>query len=89
MFERVVNLAPDSPALSVKKDGKWSTLNFKQYFEESKVFGKALISLGVTPYHSVNIIGFNSPEWVISFYGSIFGFYLPVGVYTTNGPEAC
>jgi long-chain-fatty-acid--CoA ligase ACSBG len=21
--------------------------------------------------------------------GSIFGFFLPVGVYTTNGPDAC
>lgn len=21
--------------------------------------------------------------------GSIMGFYMPVGVYTTNGPEAC
>ncbi|EAR97244.2 acyl-CoA synthetase (AMP-forming)/AMP-acid ligase II (macronuclear) [Tetrahymena thermophila SB210] len=89
MFERIVKQIPDSPALSVKKNGKWVTLTYKQYFEESKVFGKALISLGMTPYRSVNIIGFNSPEWVISFYGSIFGYYLPVGVYTTNGPEAC
>lgn len=26
---------------------------------------------------------------MIAFYGSIFGFYLPVGIYTTNQPEAC
>jgi len=26
---------------------------------------------------------------MISFYGSIFGYYLPVGIYTTNGPDAC
>lgn len=38
---------------------------------------------------SVNIMGFNSPEWIIAFYGSIFGHYLPVGVYTTNSPDAC
>ncbi len=37
----------------------------------------------------MNIIGFNSPEWAISFYGSIFGLYLPVGIYTTNNAEAC
>lgn len=53
------------------------------------MFGRSLIALGITPFRSVNIIGFNSPEWVISFYGSIFGFYLPVGVYSTNGPDAC
>ena len=89
MFESTVKNIPNSPALSTKKNGKWHTLSYAQYFEESKVFGKALISLGITPYRSVNIIGFNAAEWVISFYGSIFGYYLPVGVYTTNGPDAC
>jgi long-chain-fatty-acid--CoA ligase ACSBG len=43
----------------------------------------------MTKMRSVNIIGFNSPEWIIAFYGSIFGRFLPVGIYTTNGPEAC
>jgi len=89
MFETIVKSFPEAPALSVKRNAKWHTLTYKQYFEECKVFGKSLIALGVTPYRSVNIIGFNSPEWVIAFYGSIFGYYLPVGVYTTNGPEAC
>jgi long-chain-fatty-acid--CoA ligase ACSBG len=47
------------------------------------------MSLNLTPYRSVNILGFNSPEWLITFYGSIFGFYMPVGIYTTNNAEAC
>jgi long-chain-fatty-acid--CoA ligase ACSBG len=37
----------------------------------------------------VNIIGFNSAEWAYAFHGSILGHYLPIGMYTTNGPEAC
>lgn len=48
-----------------------------------------MISIGATPFSSVNIIGFNAPEWNIAFFGSIFGKYLPVGIYTTNSPEAC
>ena len=52
-------------------------------------FAKGLIACGLTPYSSVNIIGFNSPEWMITFYGSIFGNYLPVGIYTNNTPEGC
>ena len=43
----------------------------------------------ITSYSAVNVIGFNSPEWVITFYGSIFGNYLPVGIYTNNSPEGC
>lgn len=45
--------------------------------------------MNVSEFSAVNIIGFNSPEWVIAFFGSMFSNYIPVGVYTTNGPEAC
>ena len=48
-----------------------------------------MLACGMTSYSSVNIIGFNAPEWFITFYGSIFGNYLPVGIYTTNGADAC
>lgn len=48
-----------------------------------------MLALGLTAHSAVNIIGFNSPEWNISFFGSIFASYLPVGIYTTNSPEAC
>ena len=37
----------------------------------------------------MNIMGFNSPEWVIAFFGSIFHNNIVSGVYITNGPEAC
>jgi len=52
-------------------------------------FGNALMALKVEKYHSINIIGFNSPEWIISYFGAIFAEVLPVGIYTTNQPEAC
>jgi len=45
--------------------------------------------LGINNYTSVNIIGFNSHEWAVAFTGSVFGHYLPIGIYTTNAPEAC
>ncbi len=65
------------------------TWTFANYYQDCVNFAKALIQIEATPYRSVNIIGFNSPEWMIAFYGSIFGFYLPVGLYTTNNAEAC
>lgn len=34
-------------------------------------------------------MGFNSPEWAIAFFGSMFAKYLPIGMYTTNSPEVC
>jgi long-subunit acyl-CoA synthetase (AMP-forming) len=37
----------------------------------------------------VGIIGFNAPEWVIAFHGSVYARCIPVGVYPTNSTAAC
>lgn len=73
----------NKPALSTKKDGKWVTRTHGEYYNEVMTFATALMSLGVSEMSGINILGFNAPEWNISFYGSIMGRYMPVGVYTT------
>ena len=50
---------------------------------------KALISLDVPQNSTVNIIGSNSKEWAVAFNGCILGNFIPVGLYSTNGPNAC
>ena len=45
---------------------------------------KSLNSLNVDQRSSVNIMGFNSPEWAISFMGSILHNNVFSGVYITN-----
>lgn len=40
-----------------------------------------MIKLDISPRASVIIVGPNSPEWVISYSGSIIGGYIPVGLY--------
>ena len=52
-------------------------------------FACSLVHLNISQRASVNIIGFNAPEWAIAFFGSMFGNYIPSGVYPTNGPDAC
>ena len=68
---------------------KWVTLSFRQYYELSCKVGRSLIALKLPEYTAVNIIGFNSVEWATAFHGSIFAHYLPIGLYTTNGADAC
>lgn len=80
---------PNNPALLVKRNNKWLTWTYAQYYSDACNFAKGLIAIGLTPYSSVNIIGFNAPEWHIAFFGSIFGNYLPVGLYTTSNLDAC
>jgi long-chain-fatty-acid--CoA ligase ACSBG len=52
-------------------------------------FAKAMVYLGISIRRCTNIIGFNAPEWIISFVGASFADCVPVGVYTTNGVDAC
>jgi len=89
VFRRVLTEIPNNPALKVKRNNQWQSWTYAQYYSDACDFAKGLISFGLTPYCSVNIIGFNAPEWYISFFGSIFGNYLPVGLYTTNNADAC
>ena len=88
-FQNVVQKIPNNPALKVKRNKKWVTWSYAKYHEDVCNYAKGMISLGITPYAAVNIIGYNAPEWNIAFFGSIFGNYLPVGIYTTNNADSC
>jgi long-subunit acyl-CoA synthetase (AMP-forming) len=37
----------------------------------------------------VNIMGHNTPEWVIAFTGTVFANCIGSGVYPTNNADAC
>jgi hypothetical protein len=43
------------------------------------------IDLGLNRFDIVCILGFNSPEWHISYLGAIFAGGLSAGIYPTNG----
>ena len=62
---------------------------WEQYYTDIKRFAKALIKIGVEHRKTVNIIGFNAPEWAISFFGTLFADCVCSGVYTTNNIESC
>ena len=64
-------------------------MTWKQYRDEVDAFGKALLSLGCDKFDAVNIIGFNSPQWLMANYGAIAAGCVPAGIYTTNKPDAC
>lgn len=75
--------------MQVERDGVWLKWTWEKYYQDVRKFGKALLALEVTERTSVNIIGFNAPEWFISFMGAIFANSIPTGVYATNSSEAC
>ena len=67
----------------------WVKWTWQEYYEDVRKFGKAVMAVEASERSSVNIIGFNAPEWFIAFMGAIFANNIPSGVYTTNSPESC
>ncbi|KAF7236404.1 Long-chain-fatty-acid--CoA ligase ACSBG2 [Varanus komodoensis] len=89
LFLSAVRTYGDYFALASKKQGRWTKLTFRQYYEECRVAAKSFLKLGLEPFHGVCILGFNSAEWFIADIGAILAGGLAVGIYTTNSPEAC
>ena len=52
-----------APAYCVRANGTWHPTSWRQYADDVRRAGKALIALGIEPAHTVGIIGFNRPEW--------------------------
>ncbi|XP_007442007.1 long-chain-fatty-acid--CoA ligase ACSBG2 [Python bivittatus] len=89
LFLASVNKYGDFPALASKKQGQWTTLTYRQYYEQCRKAAKSFLKLGLARFHSVGILGFNSLEWFLADVGAIFAGGFAVGIYTTNSPEAC
>jgi long-chain-fatty-acid--CoA ligase ACSBG len=70
-------------------DEKWFTMTWKELHNNVLQCAYSLIKSGVKPFDVVNIIGFNSPQWIIANLGAIFAGAIPGGIYSTSTPEAC
>ncbi|XP_018376154.1 PREDICTED: long-chain-fatty-acid--CoA ligase ACSBG2-like [Trachymyrmex cornetzi] len=88
---KTAKLYPNHIALVSRPDvnGKRATYTFQEYESTVRIIAKAFLRLGLERYHSVCIIGFNSPEWFIAELATIYAGGIAIGIYTTNSPEAC
>ncbi|KAK9889339.1 hypothetical protein WA026_004614 [Henosepilachna vigintioctopunctata] len=85
----VANFA-DNVAYVYKDDnGKQVKVTYKQYLHQIRTCAKGFLQLGLEQHNAVCILGFNSPEWIISNMAAIFAGGIATGIYTTNSPEAC
>lgn len=73
----------------VERNGAIQKWTFYEGYQEALSFAKSLHAIGCTERKCVNIMGFNSPEWIIAYHGSIFFNDYVTGVYITNQAEAC
>jgi len=75
--------------MRVKRNNREYIWSWNQYYNDALAFSKSLEKIGVNERNSVNIMGFNSPEWAIACMGAIMHHNIVSGVYATNTPEIC
>lgn len=80
LFKESLLVNSHRPALALKrKDSngvmptEWKFWTLGEYWDLCIAFGKSLVALGLEAHAVVNILGFNSPEWMI---GKLI-YYLP------------
>jgi len=88
MLNNTAKRCPDNIAMAVKRNDEWVKWTYAQYLEDVKTVAKAFIKLGLKPFHAVNILGFNAPEWHISAVAGVVAGGLSAGIYTTNSADA-
>ena len=92
-FPALCTERPCPPFTSQKADvpsaplHKWHKWTYKEYYMDSRTVAKGFLSLGLDRHASVNIWGFNSPEWFIAEIGAIFGGGRAAGIYPTDTPD--
>lgn len=85
--ERPVPALVDGKAPPALPEPEWTTWTFKQYYDDARTVAKAFVKLGFQPFDTVNVWGFNSPEWMLSALAAGFGGGKVGGIYPTDTPE--
>jgi long-chain acyl-CoA synthetase len=76
------------PAYYVNDGGdRWKPTTWSTFAEEVRSAAKSLLAMGFQPGHTLCILGFNRPEWVILDHAAMLAGGAPAGIYTTCSPE--
>ena len=51
--------------------GEWVKWTWSHYYKEVLNFARALIHLGIPAYSTINIVGNNSPYWLVAYLGKL------------------
>jgi long-chain acyl-CoA synthetase len=78
---------PAVPAYFEKRDGVWRPTSWREYAEQIRTVGRAMIALGLPAGGTVAMLGFNRPEWVLFQHGAMMAGGVGAGIYTTCSAE--
>jgi len=71
------------------ENSTWRYLTYKETEEQIYKFGGACKYYGLDSKDVVIVMGYNSPQWFLSFHGTIQAGGVVAGCYSTNEEDAC
>jgi long-chain acyl-CoA synthetase len=77
----------DRPALRYKREGRYVSLSYAEYYLRALMVARGLRKLGIVPGDRIAILSENRPGWVIADMGILTARAVTVPVYPTNTPE--
>jgi len=84
-----VSKHPNKIAMTRKDHRGTQTYTWTQYKAAIYTYAKSLVASGLSTKSGTNLIGFNSPEWHIAYFATIYAGGIPTGVYTTSSSTQC
>jgi len=78
---------PHRPALHGKRDGRWYSVSWNEYWEHVRLIGRALIALGHREGECVAFVGANDPRFVQYQFGTEAARGIPSPIYGTSTRE--
>lgn len=86
-IEHWSKLKPNRPALHGKRDGRWYSVSWAEYWSNVRALGRALVALGHRTGECVAVVGVNDPRWVQYQFGIEAVRGIPAPIYLTNTQE--
>ena len=74
----------DRPFLSVKREGQWQALSWREVADRVCLLAQALHDMGLAPGERVMLVSENRPEWCIADLAIMAAGLVTVPAYTTN-----
>ena len=90
LLRQTVERWPHQTALRARTDeGEAVSWSYSHYLQEIRQVGRAWISLGLQPHHTVSVLGHPHPRQHIANMAAIHAGAFAGGMYQTNTAEAC
>ena len=89
IFQNRVKRFGSRAALSVKKEGEYRDITWREFGETVRWFSLGLVSLGVEKGDRVALLSENRPEWAYADMAVLHAAAVDVPIYSTNTPRQC